>query len=513
MHTRRFLTIAAFFALVAIARAEVTCATIFSDHMVLQRERPVAIWGQAAPDEQVTVEFAGQTKTSKTSAAGTWRVDLAAMPVSKESRTLTVRGTNTLTFSDVLVGEVWFCSGQSNMEKQLGPRKGQKPTDNYEEAIRQANHPLLRLYQVPHYSKPSDKILGLHWVACTSETVAATEFSAAAYYFGDELLRALDVPIGLIHSSYGGTRIEAWLPDSTFEYPDFKNLPGGPNDQSFKDVAATKLYDSMVAPYLPYTLRGFIWYQGESNLMAGDTTIYTMKLRTLIETWRANFSAPDAPFYYVLLAPFRYSPRDKDHAHLTAEALPLFWEAQTNVAPKVPHTGFVSTTDIMSNVKDIHPTNKRDVGLRLAHLALADTYGKSDLVARGPRYATMRVVKNEIEITFSDIAQGLKSRDEKPLDSFSIAGADNQFIPASAVIRGNTVIVSNPTIEEPFAVRFGWTETANPNLVNSAGLPAIPFRTDDWSVIVERPAPPPAPPSPAPATTTEPAPTPKQPSS
>lgn len=509
MRLHRLLLTTAFALLAAHANAEVSCSVIFGDHMVLQRDRPVAIWGAASAGENVSVEFAGQIKTTTASSEGRWRVDLDAMPASKESRMINIRGTNTLTFSDILVGEVWFCSGQSNMEKQLGPRKGQKPTDNYEEAIRQADHPLLRLYQVPHYSKPTDKILSLRWVACTPETIAATEFSAASYYFGQEILQKLDVPIGLIHSSYGGTRIEAWLPASVFDRSDFKGLAGGPDDLSFKDVGATKLYESMIAPYLPYTVRGFLWYQGESNLMSGDTSIYTMKLRTLIETWRTNFNAPDAPFYYVLLAPFLYSPREKDRAHLTAEGLPLFWQAQTAVAQTTKNTGFISTTDLVANIKDIHPTNKRDVGLRLANLALADAYGKTELIAKSPTYKSLKASSKKITLTFANVGTGLKSRDGKPLDNFQIAGADKKFVAAEAVVKGDKIIVSSPNIKSPVAVRFAWSESANPNLVNSAGLPAIPFRTDDWPIIVERPAPPPT----FSDSPTEPATTPKQPSS
>jgi len=476
--------------LATLARANVACPVIFSDHMVLQRERPVAIWGTAAADERVTVEFAGQTKTAKASADGKWRVDLDAMPASKESRTLTIRATNTLTLSDVLVGEVWFCSGQSNMEKQLGPRKGQKPADNYEEATRQANHPLLRLYQVPHYSKPSDKILGLRWVPCTPETVAATEFSAAGYYFGAELLRELDVPIGLIHSSYGGTMIEAWTPREAFERtPELTPLLTKPYHAWVKGVQATELFGSMVAPYVPYTLRGFLWYQGESNLMAGETAAYTLKLRTLIESWRAYWNQPAAPFYYVLIAPFRYSPRDKDPAQLTAEALPLFWEAQAAVVKTVPHTGFIVTTDI-GNVKDIHPTNKRDVGLRLASLALAETYAKANAAPQSPRLFASKISEQKIALTFAHVGTGLKSRDGKPLDSFLIAGDDKKFVPAEATLDGTDIIVvSSPVVAKPVAVRFAWSETANPNLVNSAGLPAVPFRTDAWPINYERPAP------------------------
>jgi len=496
MRILRFQLLAIFCLLTSAAFAEVSCPIIFGDHMVLQRDRPVAVWGNASPGEKVTVLFSGQTKKTTASAEGTWRVDLDPMPASRDPRTFTVRGDNALNFSDVLVGEVWFCSGQSNMEKQLGPRGGQKPTDNFQEEIKQADHPLLRLYQVPRFGKPSDKVTGLRWLACTPETIASTEFSAVGYFFGREIQRDLDVPVGLIHSSYGGTRIESWLPPAAFENPGLRGQPGGPGDSSFKDTSATVLYESMIAPFAPFSLRGFIWYQGESNLMSGDTAIYSLKLRTLIESWRSAWAQPEAPFNYVLIAPFHYSKRDKDRIRLTDEGLPLFWQAQI-AALTIPRTGIVSTTDITSNPKDIHPTNKRDVGLRLARLAMAGTYGRTKFVAQSPRYISMKRSSENITLNFDNIGKGLSTRDEKPLDSFLIAGADQQFVPATAVIKRNKVVVSNETVKNPVAVRFGWTETANPNLVNSAGLPALPFRTDDWPINFERPASPP--PAPAPA--------------
>lgn len=503
----RYPILALLLLLGAFIRAEVTCPVIFGDHMVLQRERPVTIWGNASAGEKITVLFAGQKKTTTATAEGTWRVDLDAMPASRDPRILTVRGENNLNFSDVLVGEVWFCSGQSNMEKQLGPSDGQKPTDNYEAAIREANQPLLRLYQVPRYGKPSDRIIGLQWVPCSPDTIAATEFSAASYYFGSEIQRDLDVPVGLIHSSHGGTRIDAWLPPQAFERPELRGLPGGPGDRSFNGVAATKLYETMVAPFVPYALRGFLWYQGESNLIVGDTSIYTTKLRILIESWRTAWSQPKAPFNYVLLAPLLYSKRANDPAKLTPQGLPLFWEAQL-AALAVPQTGLVSTTDISPDVEDIHPTNKRDVGLRLARLALAETYGRTHLVARSPCYSSMKISSGKITLAFNHTGKGLHARDGKPLDGFLIAGDDQQFFPATAVINKNKVIVSCDSVKNPVAVRYAWAETANPKLVNSAGLPAIPFRTDKWPINYRRPTPPPAP-----AGNTESVTTPKQPAS
>ncbi len=470
--------------------ADVRCAAVFGDHIVLQRERPVLIWGEAGPGEAVTVEFAGQRKSATATPAGQWRVQLDPLPASAEARTLTVRGTNTVAFSDVLVGEGWLCSGQSNMGKPLGPRKGQKPTDNYEEEIQQANYPQLRLFQVPHYGKSQESVTGLCWVACTPETIQSTEFSAAGYFFGRELLRELGVPVGLIHSSFGGTQIEAWMPAEAFaREPDLRELAHVRYSAWGKGVQATELYQSMIAPLAPYTLRGFLWYQGETNCMNAEGAIYTEKMRALIASWRAVWNDPAAPFNYVQIAPFDYSQWDKFPKHLTPEALPLFWEAQTN-ALAIPQTGMVVTTDLVADMHDIHPTDKRDVGLRLARLALAETYGRRDLVAQSPRLESMQVrAGGRIELRFSHTGTGLVSRDGRPLNDFAIAGADRHFVPAEAVIQGDTVIVSSPQITQPAAVRFAWDETANPNLANSAGLPAVSFRTDSWPVTAERPAP------------------------
>jgi sialate O-acetylesterase len=474
----------------AALRADVRCALLFSDHMVLQRDRPVAVWGEAAPGETVAVEFAGQHKSAVATAAGRWRVDLDPLPASAEPRTLTVHGSNTLTFSDVLVGEVWLCSGQSNMEKQLGPRQGQQPTDNYEEEIRRADYPRLRLFEVPWSAKPKPGVTGLCWVSCTPGTIVSAEFSAVAYYFGRELVRELGVPVGLIQSSFGGTQIEAWMPAAAFaSSPELRDLVHVHYPAWVEGVQPTELYQSMIVPLEPYTLRGFLWYQGETNCMNAEGAVYTEKMRALIASWRAAWHDPAAPFYYVQIAPFDYSRWDKLPKLLTPEALPRFWEAQT-AALAIPHTGMVVTTDLVADPHDIHPTDKRDVGLRLARLALAETYGRRDLLARSPRWAGTRTLPGgKVELRFSDTGAGLTTRDGRPANDFKIAGPDRRFVPADAVIQGDRVIVSSPQVAAPVAARFAWDEVANPNLVNSAGLPAISFRTDAWPIVAEQPRP------------------------
>lgn len=472
--------------LAASVNAEVALPAIFSDHMVLQREKPVRVWGTATPNGKVTVEFGNHRATARPNDDGAWEAILPAMEASAEPRTLVVRDDDqSLRFEDVLVGEVWLASGQSNMEKPLGEKRGQRPTDNYCTEIAAADHPNLRLFQVPHYGKVTDESAHMRWLASSPETIKATEFSAAAYFFARELLHNLGVPIGIIHSSFGGTMIEAWTPATALKAePELANVLEEPYFAWVDGVQATELYQSMIEPLVPYTLRGFIWYQGEANAMNGETEIYTVKMRALIEGWRNAWKSPDAPFYYVQLAPFNYSAWDSFPAWLTPEGLPLFWEAQT-AARAIPHTGMVVTTDLAGNTRDIHPTNKRDVGLRLAHLALVETYEDTQRVAHSPSFKDLKIRDDgSIALTFTDVGNGLARGDGDPLSDFQIADESRVFVPAQArIIAGDTVIVSSSLVENPIAVRFAWHETATPNLVNSAGLPAIPFRTDDWPVI------------------------------
>jgi sialate O-acetylesterase len=486
---RKFSGLATIGLLLASAlRADVACPPIFGDHMVLQRDQPVVIWGSAAADEAVTVEFAGQSKSSHADGAGRWQVMLDSMPASTELRTLTVRGTNTLTFTDILIGEVWFCSGQSNMEKPLGPRQGQKPTDDFEAELTRADCPTLRLFQVPHHAKAKTGDGTLSWFASNGEALLQSKFSAAAYYFGRELQRELGVPVGLIHSSFGGTRIEAWMPAEAFATdPRLHDLPAQPYEAWVKGVQATELYQSMVAPFVPFRIRGFLWYQGEANCMNAEGEIYAAKMRALITSWRAAWGQPGAPFYFALLAPFGYSKQKNWTKQLTPHALPAIWEAQVG-ALDVPHTGLIVTTDLAGSGKDIHPTNKRDVGLRFARLALADTYDRSEVAAQPPRFKALRpaVYSRNLIVTLHNAAE-LRSRDGKALRHFEVAGVDQQFHPAKAFIKGGKVIVTSSAVRNPVAVRFAWHELAMPNLVNAAGLPAIPFRTDDWPLVLEVP--------------------------
>ncbi|HEX2101024.1 MAG TPA: sialate O-acetylesterase, partial [Candidatus Synoicihabitans sp.] len=247
-------------------------------------------------------------------------------------------------------------------------------------------------------------------------------------------------------------------------------------------VQATELYQSMIAPVVPYPLRGFLWYQGEANVMNGDGANYQTKLAGLIDGWRRAWDSPDAPFYFALLAPFNYSEHTTFPRRQTPLALPRFWEAQVAVLA-MPRTGLIVTSDLVDDVTDIHPPNKADVGRRFARLALADTYVRGSAMARSPRFAGVRSLGDgRLEVRFADTGGALRNRDGQPLRDWEIAGADRKFLPAQAVIDGDRVLLSNDEVPEPVAVRFGWHETARPNLVGRSHLPAVPFRTDDWPV-------------------------------
>jgi len=473
-----------------LSAAELKLACLFADHAVLQRDAPVPVWGWADAGTEIAVEFAGQKKAAVADAAGEWLVKLDALKASAEPRTLTVTDGKTQAkrvVQDVLVGEVWLGSGQSNMEKPLGNRRGQRPTDDAEKEIREANHPLIRLFQTPRGRRAQKDGLTSQWHPCTPEAVDTLGFSAVAYFFGRELNEKLGIPIGLINSSVGGSRIEVWTPPEAYNgiagLEEVAKAAAG--DRKWGDVSIGKLYDPMIKPLVPYGLRGFLWYQGESNLMAGDSLIYTEKMRALITGWRNAWNLREAPFYYVQLAPHTYSARTFPNPFST-EALPLFWEAQTK-ALSIPYTGMAVITDTVKQLGDIHPTNKKDVGKRLAAIALARTYAMKEIVDSGPVFKEMKLQGNGIALKF-DHAEGLRARDREDLSEFTIAGEDRIFHPAKAVIRDGHVFVESQNVRKPVAVRFAWNEKANPNLVNASGLPARSFRTDDWPVESHGPA-------------------------
>jgi len=464
---RRFPLLAAASALLALstgASAAVRLPAIISDHMVLQRAAAVPVWGWADPGEQVSVQLGSQSRRVKAGSDGRWRLDLD-LGKAERAGTLLVKGErNEIRVEDVLVGEVWLASGQSNMEKPLGEKQGQKPTFNFEQEIAAANYPEIRLFKVGRKKaqQPLDDVIGT-WVRCSPETLASLPFSAAAYYFGQRLHAELKAPVGLIDSTWGGTHIALWTPGAA---------PDDPTTIPHKDAA--QLYNGMVAGLAPFALKGALWYQGETNITDDDDPSgYTARLESMVSGWRRQWGR-DFAFYYVQVAPHLYHVVRHSRV-IDPQAAPLMWEAQAE-AQRIPGSGMVVTTDLVDDLKDIHPREKKTVGVRLANLALAQSYGKTGIVPFGPAYQGMRVVGDKAIVSFRN-AQGLGARDNKPLSWFDVAGRDGRWYPGTATIVGETVIVTSPKVPQPAAVRFAWDEAAQPNLANGAGLPAVPFRS------------------------------------
>ncbi len=433
-------------------QAEVKLPRVLSDHMVLQRDRPIRIWGWADPDEKVTVTLGEGKQTAKAGKDRAWEVQLPAMKAGGP-HVLTVAGTNTVTINDILIGEVWFCSGQSNMG--YGVLKALNP----DKEIAAANHPKIRFLTAPtlEAKEPASDIKS-EWRVCHPKMIAYT--SAVAYYYGRELHQKLDVPVGLIVSAVNGTRIEPWTPGVGVE--SVKELVGKDKTQD------GDLYNGMIHPFTNYPIRGAIWYQGEGNV--GDGMWYYHRMRALVGGWRKNWGQGDFPFYYVQLTPLNWGGKP-------VTMHPELWEAQT-ASLQIPNTGMAVTTDIVGHVGDAHPRNKQEVGRRLARWALAKTYGHKDLPYSGPLYQSMQVEGDKIRLSFDYADAGLRARDGKALTWFTICGADRQYVPAKAMIDGKTVLVWADAIMEPVAVRFGWHQIAEPNLMNAHGLPASPFRTE-----------------------------------
>ncbi|WP_240336880.1 sialate O-acetylesterase [Rufibacter psychrotolerans] len=439
----------------------VSLPAIIGNHMVLQRNAEVTIWGWGHTGEEVTVTGSWDNKPVKTKVNGLaqWSVKLQTSGVT-QPQTVTVKGYNTIVLEDVLLGEVWLCSGQSNMEWSANAG-----IDNAQKHVAEANYPSIRFFQVPRRTADAPQLdLPGQWVVCTPQTMQ--HFSAVGYFFGREIHQNLKTPVGLINSSWGGTPAEVWLSAGAMAAnPVLAEAAAKRKEVEWGPVQTAKAYNAMIAPLIPFRLAGALWYQGESNVDAPE--VYAQMLPALIQDWRSAWKQ-DFPFYYVQIAPYKYGG---------AEEWPRLAEAQLKTL-RVPHTGMAVIHDV-GNVDDIHPRNKLDVGKRLAALALNKTYGKKDVVSSGPIYRSMKVQGNKTRLYFDHADQGLVVKG-KELTYFEIAGEDQQFVPATAKIDGNTVVVSAKEVKKPVAVRFGWSNSANPNLFNKAGLPASAFRTDSW---------------------------------
>jgi len=490
------------------ARANVSLPDVISEGMVLQQGQAIPIWGKADPGEVVTVHFAGQSKKTIAAMDGTWRVKLDPMRANATPATMIISGKNTIELKNILIGEVWLVSGQSNMERLLSE------TANGEAAIAAANHPLIRLFNVSRQVafKRAPPPLAT-WQPCSPQTIK--QFSAAGYYFGVELERELHVPIGLINSSYGGSQAEAWTPVEyllasedlrpTVErkkiWDEERPRVRADYDEALKkwraesDKAkaagarpspspavpdalreyriASSIYDGMIAPIIPFFIRGAIWYQGESNEARAQQ--YGVLLPTMIRAWRERWGEGNFPFGIVQLPNYRDpkpEPSDEAWSHLR--------EAQRRTALHTPNTGLIVTIDI-GEAHDIHPKNKLDVGKRMALWALVDVYGRK-MTKSGPIFRNAKIAASKIILTFDEVGQGLRIRDGDELDEFAIAGADHKWRWASAkIVAKDRIEVWSDVVSQPLAVRYAFNNNPkHPNLTNETRLPAAPFRTDDW---------------------------------
>jgi sialate O-acetylesterase len=502
--------------------AEVSLPKFFSDNMVLQRDTEVPVWGWAEPDQSVEVTFGSQTQRTRADESGNWRVRLDAMPASHEGRELVVN--NKLRLKNVLVGDVWLCSGQSNMEWTV------RGALNPKEEVAAADYPSIRHIKIDRATSPvplKDVRSTKGWEVCQPDRVG--EFTAVGYFFGRELYQQLDVPIGLVNSSWGGTVIQPWTaPEGFHGVPELASVSEkiktvDPSTEQGREahlrtiqevekwLAAAKtsvaagaypdelptlpaigtggrvptfLYNAMIHPLTPMPIQGAVWYQGESN--DKDGMIYFHKMKALIQGWREVWSQGGAfPFYFVQLANFKNSP-DKPEG---GDGWAVLREAQRR-ALELDHTGMAVAIDI-GEAKDIHPKNKQDVGKRLARWALADTYGK-DIVPSGPLFEKISIQGDKVRVHFKYVGSGLmvgrkgglEPTGEVPggtLKEFAIAGDDKVWHWADALIEGDTVVVSSKDVSKPVAVRYAYRmNPSEANLYNKEGLPASPFRSDNW---------------------------------
>ena len=484
-------------------QAAVKLPSLVSDHMVLQQDFPVRIWGHGDPGEAVRVEFQGQSLSAKADESGKWAVYLNPMKAGGPF-SMTISGQNSITLNDILVGEVWVGSGQSNMQFPVSIAV------NAQQEIADANYPNIRLFEVPHVvaEQPAEDVVG-QWVLCSPETVGKT--SAVGYFFSREIHKTRGVPVGFIHSSWGGTPAQSWTTRPTLEadpalkiyldqwqktldnYPAAKekydkqveawkakdaeakkqgqtpplapNPPAGPGHQD----TPSGLYNAMIAPLTPYAIRGAIWYQGERNAKPGQAILYRRLFRAMIEDWRQGWGEGSFPFLFVQLA---------NLAHGDATAWPELQESQLKTL-ELRNTGMAVIIDI-GNSTNVHPTNKQDVGHRLALAARANVYGEK-IVYSGPIFRQLTADGSQLRVWFDHVGGGLAARSGDTLTGFAIAGKDRNFVPAGARIDGETVVVSSPDVKDPVAVRYAWASDPVCNLINKANLPASPFRTDTWN--------------------------------
>ena len=492
----------------ALTFADVKLANIFTNNMVLQRNKTIHLWGNADKNEKIKITINSQTVEMAADENGKWKVELPPMDAGGPFE-LVVEGKNKIMLKNILIGEVWLASGQSNMEFQL------KKSIGGEEEISKADFPSIRIFVVKHKvsDTPQEEVEG-EWQVCSQKTIA--NFSGVAYFFGKKLLTELNIPIGIIQSTWGGTPAEAWMPKNTLEADDdFKpiltrwdrkmksypsdleefnmngeklvatwkidsanaiakgmapprkpNKPEGPGTRN----QPSGLYNGMIYPLAPFSFRGVIWYQGEANVARAFQ--YRRLFPALIKNWRELWNAGDFPFYFVQLPNFQREPEPSKSGWTELR------EAQL-LTLSVPNTGMAVTIDI-GDPANLHPTNKADVGLRLALIALDNIYDRDEFFFSGPIYKSHKIEEDKFIFSFTHTADGLITKDGKALRGFKICGEDKKFVEAKAEIIGSEIKVWNDAIKKPLSVRYAWADNPDCNLYNSGMLPASPFRTDDW---------------------------------
>jgi sialate O-acetylesterase len=458
--------------------ADVQVASPFGDHMVLQCEMRLPVWGTATPGEVVTVEFGEQKKQTTTSDDGRWHLQLDPVAASTRPGVLTIGGSSMahpIRYEDVLVGEVWICGGEGNMERQLGLRDGQQPIHHWEKEVASADYPTIRQLHVKQRAASSPQShADAKWMICSPETVS--DFTAVGYFFSRDVQKRIGVPIGIILSSWSATPAEAWTSvQGLAAFPEFSSgqektatgsaADSAPSDRnSNKDTpprsAPSAAYNGMIAPLIPYAIRGVTFYHGESN--TDRAAQYRELFPALIADWRSQWGQGDFPFLFVQAAPHRILRPELREAQL------LTWQ-------KTANTAMIVTLDC-GDIDDLHPPRKQPVGARLALAARALAY-KEDVEYSGPVYQSMTVDEHRAILHFTHLGGGLAANDFS-LMTFTMAGPDGHFHAAHGEIEGNTIAVSIPDVEKPYAVRYAWETTAEGNVVNDLGLPASPFRTD-----------------------------------
>lgn len=462
------------------AKAQVKLENLFTDGMVLQQQANVPIWGWDKAGTKVTVTTSWDKKTYSTvaDASGKFLVKVTT-PIFGGPYEVTVSDGKPVTLSNVLIGEVWICTGQSNMEM---PMKGFKSQTIYNsnEAILNSLNKNIHLFTVPHGSKTTVQpdIKPSKWLEATPESVS--NFSATGYYFGRLINKMMNVPVGLINDSYSGSSIQAWMdPEQLKAFPEIK-IPAATDTIKEVSRTPTTLYNGMLAPVIGYGIRGAIWYQGESNY--DNPSQYEKLLETMVKTWRAQWGEGDFPFYFAQIAPYDYAqlpPYHKGGVYNSA----FLRDAQRKEAERIPNSGMAVLMDIGEQVT-IHPPRKQQGGERLAYLALGKTYGFKGIAVGSPSYDSMTIKDNLATIKFKDCLNGLTSN-FKDLANFEIAGADKHFYPAKATINGSSVNVSSDQVKQPVAVRYAFKDFVVGDLFGNDGLPVSSFRTDDWDYDVQ----------------------------